>query len=229
MPSLPVGEIICGDCLDVMRTWPDGCVDLIIADPPYSINSKSDGQGKLSPWADMVNNAYWHAAWVKEARRILKHDGALWAFLNWRSLVSYQKAACDLGWPIESLLVWDKEWIGPGGCNGLRPSYELVALWRMPEFGIGDRGVYDIQRFKWSSIKPSGHPAEKPEALATFLINISKPDPCIVLDPFAGSGAFCAAAQRLGYAAIGIEIDSCWVNYAQQRLNQKSLFTEELT
>ena len=27
--------IVCGDCLDVMRQMPDGCVDLVITDPPY--------------------------------------------------------------------------------------------------------------------------------------------------------------------------------------------------
>lgn len=29
------GCIVCGDCLEVMATMPDGSVDLIVADPPY--------------------------------------------------------------------------------------------------------------------------------------------------------------------------------------------------
>lgn len=29
------GTIYSGDCLDVMRTWPDGCVDLVVCSPPY--------------------------------------------------------------------------------------------------------------------------------------------------------------------------------------------------
>ena len=28
-------KIICGDCLDVMKDWPDGCVDLTVTSPPY--------------------------------------------------------------------------------------------------------------------------------------------------------------------------------------------------
>ena len=35
--DIPVNEIICGDCLEVMRDWPDGCVDLVLTDPPYGI------------------------------------------------------------------------------------------------------------------------------------------------------------------------------------------------
>jgi len=27
--------IVCGDCLDIMRQMPDGCVDAVITDPPY--------------------------------------------------------------------------------------------------------------------------------------------------------------------------------------------------
>ena len=33
--DLPVNEIICGDCLEVMKGWPDNCVDLVLTDPPY--------------------------------------------------------------------------------------------------------------------------------------------------------------------------------------------------
>ena len=33
--DLPVNEIICGDCLEVMKDWPDNCVDLIFCSPPY--------------------------------------------------------------------------------------------------------------------------------------------------------------------------------------------------
>ena len=33
--DLPVNEIICGDCLEVMKDWPDNCVDLTVTSPPY--------------------------------------------------------------------------------------------------------------------------------------------------------------------------------------------------
>lgn len=154
-----------GDCLELMQSIPDGSVDMVLTDPPYMINTKSTGGGKLNPWADYCNAAFWYAEWIRQAKRILRETGCLWSFLNWRSFVTFQKAACDTGWPIESVLVWDKCWIGPGGSKGLRPSYELVALWAMPNFKIENRGLYDIQRFKCSSVKPHGHPAEKPVEL----------------------------------------------------------------
>lgn len=161
MGGTPV-KLYQGDCLEIMRDIPDDSVDLVLTDPPYMINTKSTGTGKISPWADYCNASFWYAEWMKETRRVLKNTGGLWTFLNWRSFVTFQKAACDIGWPIESVLVWDKCWIGPGGKKGLRPSYELVALFAMPEFQIENRGLYDIQRFRWSSKKPHGHPAENP-------------------------------------------------------------------
>ncbi len=32
---MQVNRIICGDCLEVMKDWPDNCVDLVLTDPPY--------------------------------------------------------------------------------------------------------------------------------------------------------------------------------------------------
>lgn len=209
-------EIIHGDCLEVMRGMPSASADCIATDPPYGINTKSDGNGKLNPWADLCNSAFWYREWIGECRRILKPTGCLWSCLNWRSLVTFQKAACDLGWPIESLLVWDKMWIGPGGQRGLRPSYEMVALWCMPEFGLEERGIADVQRFKWSSHKPNGHPAEKPVALMEWLLIKSKA--ASVFDPFCGSATTGEAAVRLKIPFVGVEIDERYVEIARRRL-----------
>lgn len=207
-----------GDCLQVMPWLPEGCLDAVICDPPYMINTKSTGSGKLNPWADYCNAAFWYAKWMEESRRVLKSSGCLWTFLNWRSFVTFQKAACELGWPIESLLVWDKCWIGPGGVRGLRPSYELVALFAMPDFKIIDRSLADIQRFKWSSKKPHGHPAEKPVDLMQWLIKISTPERGKVADWFMGSGTVGEACMNTGRNFIGIELDPGYFETAKNRI-----------
>lgn len=207
-----------GDCLEIMKTIPDSSVDMVLTDPPYMINTKSDGFGKLSPWADLCNASLWYKTWIEESRRVLKPTGCLWSFLNWRSFVTFQKVSCDLRWPIESILVWDKCWIGPGGIKGLRQSYELVSLWAMPDFKITDRSLPDIQRFKWSSKKPHGHPAEKPEALTTWLINVSTEKGAVVLDPFMGSGTTGASCVKTGRDFIGMELDPTFFEVAKKRI-----------
>jgi DNA modification methylase len=32
---LPINQIVSGNCLDIMKTFPDGCIDLTITSPPY--------------------------------------------------------------------------------------------------------------------------------------------------------------------------------------------------
>ena len=213
-------RLFLGDCRDVLPTLDKRSASAVVTDPPYGINTKSDGNGKLSPWADLCNASLWYAAWITACRRLLSEDGGLWSCLNWRSIVTFQKAACDTQWPMESLLVWDKQWIGPGGNKGLRPSYELVALWAMPEFSIADRGVPDVQRFQWSSHKPNNHPAEKPVALMEFCIVHSSACDATILDPFMGSGSTGEACIRLGRRFIGIEIEERWCEHAAKRLDR---------
>lgn len=210
-------QIFHGDCREILPGVRGA--GAVVVDPPYGINTKSDGTGKINPWADLCNAAMFYEWWVGQCRRAIADDGCVWSFLNWRSLVTFQKAACDLGWPIESLLVWDKEWIGPGGSRGLRPSYELVALWCGPDFSIENRGLPDIQRFKWAGHKPTGHPAEKPVPLARWLIHHSGSDGP-TLDPFMGSGTTLVAAKLEGRKAIGIEIEERYCEIAAKRLAQ---------
>ena len=45
-----VGKIICGDCLDVMKDWPDGCVDLVLFSPPYNVAKEYAGFDDEQPW-----------------------------------------------------------------------------------------------------------------------------------------------------------------------------------
>ena len=212
------------DCLDVLPSIKK--VGAVITDPPYGINTKSDGQKKLNPWADYCNAALFYKLWIKECKRMISDDGCLWSFLNWRSIVTFQKAACDISWPIESLLVWDKCWIGPGGPRGLRPSYEMVALWVGENYSVEDRGLPDIQRFKWSS-KKTYHPAEKPIALMSWLIETVRNE-LPILDLFMGSGTTLLAAKQVGKKAIGIEFDERHCESAAKRLEQGVLFAAEV-
>jgi site-specific DNA-methyltransferase (adenine-specific) len=133
------------------------------------------------------------------------------------------KAAIDAEWSVTSVLVWHKDWIGPGGTVGLRPSYELVVLFVGPEFSIEDRGIPDVMTYKWASFKPSGHPAEKPVALLARLINESTRGLALMVDPFAGSGSSLVAAKSAGHRAIGIEAEEKWCEVAARRCSQEVL------
>lgn len=209
-----------GDCREVFPTLPS--VDLVVTDPPYvfGIASTAD-EGKAGGWGDLMNSAQFYAVLLREFRRLLANrSGAAWVFNSWRSFPVLARAAYEAQWGIESLMVWDKCWIGPGGPRGLRPSYELIALFATDGFSIGNRGIPDIARAKWDPSKRHwGHSAEKPAALCEMLIRESGGE--VVLDPFMGSGTTLRAAKDLGGRAIGIEIEERYCEIAAQRLSQE--------
>lgn len=62
-----------GDCLEVMRDFPDHCVDLILADPPYSTLNKSNPDAQWDKEVDLK------ALWA-QYKRIIKPNGAILLF-----------------------------------------------------------------------------------------------------------------------------------------------------
>lgn len=210
-------ELHHGDSMDILPTIQRAA--LVVTDPPYSFGLNSvAGAGKHGGWQDLMNAAYWYAEILRQLKRITEADqGAVWMFNSWRSFPVLARASTLAGWPILSLAIWDKMWIGTSGPNGLRSSYEQIALFAHPGFSIKDRSVADIFRSKWTAIKPTGHPAEKPLELVERLIEISG-NTGPVLDPFAGSGTTLVAARRRGLDSIGIEGEDHWHSVATDRL-----------
>lgn len=93
-------------------------------------------------------------------------------------------------------------------------------------FTGGWRRISDEQPFgdviKSSPTRPqerqlSNHPSLKPQAFMRQVVRASLPlGKGVILDPFAGGGSTLAAALKLGYAAIGIELDSQYFQAASQ-------------
>ena len=71
---IETGKIINGECVEVMGTFPEGCVDLVVTSPPYSVNIKYDVYNDSIPMDE-----YWDftTKWLSEAYRVLKDDGRI--------------------------------------------------------------------------------------------------------------------------------------------------------
>jgi len=69
---IETGKIITGDCVEVMKTLPEGEIDILISSPPYNVGINYDAHIDT---LDM--NVYWEwtKEWLSEAYRILKDDG----------------------------------------------------------------------------------------------------------------------------------------------------------
>lgn len=66
--------LVCGDCLEYMRTMLDKSVDAVVTDPPYNI-------GKAE-WDKIDNYIEWCGSWIVECQRILKDNGSFYFFHN---------------------------------------------------------------------------------------------------------------------------------------------------
>ena len=62
--TLPLNTIICGDCLDVMKTFEDKSVDLIVTSPPYNCKKPYIGYSDDLTWEH-----YWSfsGGWLNES------------------------------------------------------------------------------------------------------------------------------------------------------------------
>jgi site-specific DNA-methyltransferase (adenine-specific) len=69
---IETGKIINGDCIQVMKTLPEGEIDILISSPPYNVGINYDAHIDT---LDMDVYWEWTKEWLSEAYRILKDDG----------------------------------------------------------------------------------------------------------------------------------------------------------
>ncbi len=70
MIRLPINQMICGDCEEILKTFPDNSVDLIVTSPPYA-DSRKNVYGGIHP----DKYIEWFLPKSKEFLRILKPTG----------------------------------------------------------------------------------------------------------------------------------------------------------
>ena len=73
-----------GDCLEILKTIPDGSVNLVLTDPPYNIGVQSQRNGKISTekWDKIDGYIDWCVEWLLECQRVLKPNGVLYFWHN---------------------------------------------------------------------------------------------------------------------------------------------------
>ncbi len=87
--------ILCGDCLRVLPTIPEGSVDLIYLDPPffsgrnYEIIWPEDGYERRQfedRWKGGIENyTAWLEARIRECHRVLKPSGSMYTHCDWHA------------------------------------------------------------------------------------------------------------------------------------------------
>lgn len=236
LPEL--NKIYQGDCLEIMKTWPDNFVNLVLCDPPYGLeyNGGNDlaslweaalGQGENSETRPIANDK--REDWINNLPLFLKEVG--------RILVPHGCCCCCGGGPqpifaemalemdksplqFVQAVVWDKCNLGMGW--HYRRSYEFMMVARKgnktPWYHEG-KDQSNVVRIPVQIPQKDDHPCKKPiELMAKFIELHSKPGD-IILDPYCGHGPTLVASERLGRKWIGIEINPEYCAIAQKRID----------
>ena len=247
------GRIILGECIAEMAKLPEKSVDLVFADPPYNLQLGGDLLRPDNSKVDAVDDdwdrfasfeAYdtFTRAWLAQARRVLKDDGALWVIGSYHTIFRVGVAVQDAGFWILNDVVWRKSNPMPN-FKGVRfTNAHETLIWAAKSRG-GRRYTFnydalkvandDVQmRSDWTLPLATGeerikdaagakaHPTQKPEALLHRVILATTRPGDVILDPFFGVGTTGAAAKRLGRRFIGIEQNPGYVSLARTRIDQ---------
>jgi DNA modification methylase len=80
--DLPINQIIQGDCLEVMKGWPDGSVQCCVTSPPYWGLRDYGVDGQLGLEKTPEEYVAKMVEVFREVKRVLRDDGTLWLNLG---------------------------------------------------------------------------------------------------------------------------------------------------
>jgi len=224
------------DALAMLSLLPDGVVDAVITDPPYSSGGQFRGDRMQSVKTKYVQSgavagsaecadfsgdsrdqrsfSYWCALWMGEARRVSVDGGAIVAFTDWRQLPTTTDAIQLGGWIWRGVVPWVKP--NPRPQSGRFSAQCEYAVW-------GTSGARNIGGdclpgfYEAAAPRERDHIAQKPIDVMRALCRIAPVDG-LILDPFGGSGTTGVAALLEGRRAIVCEMVSDHASTARARM-----------
>lgn len=241
-------EIILGDCLDVMRKFPDESIDLIIADPPYLTTNEA--------WDEKES---FNEEQIIEFFRVLRHSGNLYIWCGIgeksQSLIRWFPMI-DKYFHFKDLITWKKS-RGIGMRKGWLYTREEI-MWFVKDnkrFVWNKENQYSTERRKrdkgkdtiqpsqngkfckslykrwtnvWTDISEQtddvinfvGHYTPKPVKAIERIIQLHTKENDVVLDPFIGSGTTAIACINTNRNFIGIEISNEYYELAIKRVRE---------
>ncbi|MDI6883508.1 MAG: site-specific DNA-methyltransferase [Patescibacteria group bacterium] len=244
IPNEFVNKIIIGDSEQVLKKFPDNCVDLIFTSPPYNFGLAYENHKDGINWQDYFNKLF---AVFQECIRVLKYGGRIIVnvqplfsdYIPIHHIISDFFIKNKLIWKGEVL--WDKHhysckytawgsWKSPSNPY-LKYTWEFLEIfckgdlrhagnWKMADIAADEFKKWVYARWDITpeyNMKKYGHPAMFPEALAERVLKLFSYKGDIILDPFNGIGTTTAVAKRLSRNYIGIDVSEDYCKKAEDR------------
>lgn len=244
-------EIFNEDFLTGVRRVENESLDLVIADPPYSLG-KDYGNNSDKMLPDEFLN--WTRMWLTSVFPKLKETGSLYIFTTWRfspEIFAFIKKHLIM----VNEIVWDRKVPSMGGttrrftsvhdtigffAKSPRYYFDLDAV-RVPydpetkkartrsifvgkkwlEQGHNPKDVWSVARLHRLHREREAHPTQKPLEIIERMVKSSSPEGGLVLDPFAGSGTTVEACVRNHRNCLAFEINPNYCEIIRERIKGK--------
>lgn len=245
---LYLNRIFNEDALLGLNRIPNGSIDLIIADPPYSLGKD---YGNQSDKLDSAAYLKWMESWVDAAIPKLKPTGSFYIFLTWRyspEIFVMMKQRLQM----INEIIWDRRVPSMGGSvRSFTSVHDTIGLFvkskgyyfdldsvRIPydaqtkkarsrsifvgakwlEVGYNPKDLWSVTRVHKCDPERAEHPTQKPLEIIDRMIYASCPPGGVVLDPFMGSGTTAVSAQRCSRQFVGFELNPDYCAIIHKRL-----------
>ena len=218
--------VVCGDCLELMRNLPDGCVDAVITDPPYGIGFSEFDVHKDDPalYEGMMKEA------VSRAERACRDGAALFWWQGMPRAADWHKwfpstfrimASCKdfvqmwfqirVQYSFDPIIFWYKAGIEPKGrATGSRIENAKERRW--------DWHIARTSQTVNDTLTKGIHPCQKAINAVETVVFCASNEGETILDPFLGSGTTAVAAKKLGRHFLGFEISPDYCKIAEDRI-----------
>lgn len=215
--NLPINQIIQGDCLEVMKTFPDKSFDLVLTDPPFGLNYDNQEWDRID-FFKLIEDIYSHFT------RLLKTGGWMFIYIPKKQLCSLDRLTFDFQIFIETKnfgqfrnnIRWVDCWVPV-----------LVAVNGSPRKDVlGGKNVFMVNSANTSdnmnNPRNLEHSTPKDVFIMQYIISKYTNIGDTILDPFLGSGTTAVAAKLLKRNYIGIEISKDYCEIARQRIDKQT-------
>ncbi len=237
-----MNQVLCGDCVELLRTAKEPFADLVFADPPFNIGYKYDKYHD-----EKASDTYlaWTRDWVGACAGVLKPHGSFYIAIGDEYAANVKLIADDCGLVMRNWIIWHYTFGQQLRRKFARSHTHILYFVKdAKSFTFNDemvRVISDRQK-KYSDKRANpagkmpddvwdeyprvcgtfrertGFPCQMPESLLARIIRVSSNEGDCVLDPFCGSGTTAVVAHKLNRRFTTIDLSEEYVEAARKRI-----------
>lgn len=114
-----IDQVIQGDCIEELKSFPEETFDMVFADPPYNLQLQQELWRPNMTRVDAVDDDWDHFGsfaeydqftrnWLQACQRVLKRSGTLWVIGTYHNIFRVGTILQDLGFWTLNDIVWIK-------------------------------------------------------------------------------------------------------------------------